>query len=74
VRGRAETIIAQLSQANASLAARVPELEAPAESPSAATNGVGAADEQQGRGQPHSDAPGAQEGARRPWWRRVFRS
>jgi hypothetical protein len=31
------------------------------------------AEEQQGRGQPHPDAPGAQEGAqRRPWWRRVF--
>jgi chromosome segregation ATPase len=29
-------------------------------------------EEQQGRGQPHSDAPGAQEGVRRPWWRRVF--
>jgi hypothetical protein len=31
------------------------------------------AEEQQGRGQPHSDAPGAQEGARRSWWRRVRR-
>jgi septal ring factor EnvC (AmiA/AmiB activator) len=30
------------------------------------------AEEQQGRGQPHSDAPGAQEGVQRPWWRRVF--
>jgi hypothetical protein len=30
-------------------------------------------DEQQGRGQPRSDAPGRQGGARRPWWRRVFR-
>jgi hypothetical protein len=30
------------------------------------------ADEQQGRDHPHSDAPGAQEGAQRPWWRRVF--
>ena len=29
------------------------------------------ADEQQGRG-PIPDAPGAQEGAERPWWRRVF--
>jgi chromosome segregation ATPase len=32
-----------------------------------------AADEQQGRGEPHSDVPGSQESARRPWWRRVFR-
>jgi hypothetical protein len=32
-----------------------------------------ATEEQQGRGQ-HRSAPGeAQEGARRPWWRRVFR-
>jgi hypothetical protein len=33
-----------------------------------------AVDEQQGRGgQPHSDAPGAQEGVqRRSWWRRMF--
>jgi excisionase family DNA binding protein len=29
-------------------------------------------EERQGRGQPPSDAPGAQEGVQRPWWRRVF--
>jgi hypothetical protein len=29
-------------------------------------------EEQQGRGQPHSDAPDAQEGVQRPWWRRIF--
>jgi hypothetical protein len=29
-------------------------------------------EEQQGRGQPHPDAPGAQEGVQRPWWRRWF--
>jgi hypothetical protein len=37
---------------------------------------VEAVEEQQGRGQARSDAPGRQEGARseaRPWWRRVFR-
>jgi len=139
-RRRADTIIAQLTQANASLASRVPELEAPSESgdepetveeepegaePWSATveaqDDLGAertrremaettlhegmteerrrreeaererdelrremfslrertqahetAEEQQGRGQPHPDVPGAQEGARRPWWRRVF--
>ena len=35
------------------------------------------AEEQQGRGQSHSDAPGAQEGVQRPWrslWRRIKRS
>jgi hypothetical protein len=26
----------------------------------------------QERGEPRSHAPGAQEGARRPWWRRMF--
>jgi hypothetical protein len=30
------------------------------------------AEEQQGRGQPHSATGGAQEGVRRSWWRRVF--
>jgi hypothetical protein len=33
-----------------------------------------AAGEQQGRGQPPSATGGAQRGARRPWWRRMFRS
>jgi hypothetical protein len=35
------------------------------------------AEEQQGRGQHHSDAPGAPEGVQRPWrslWRRMFRN
>ena len=49
-----------------------PQLEAPAEPSSAAPSYAEAADEQQSRGQPQSDAPGAQEGARRPWWWRVF--
>jgi hypothetical protein len=31
-----------------------------------------AAEEQQGKGQPQSATGGAQQGARRPWWRRVF--
>jgi len=139
-RRRADTIIAQLTQANAALASRVPELEAPSETrdepetveekPEGADRGSApveaqdelgaersrretaettlregmaeqrrrreeaererddlrqelfglrgrteaheAADEQQGRGEPHSDVPGPQGGARRPWWRRVF--
>ena len=29
-------------------------------------------EEQQGRGQPHSEAPDAQESVQRPWWRRVL--
>lgn len=32
-----------------------------------------AAEGQQGRGQPRSATGGAQAGARRPWWRRMFR-
>ena len=68
-RRRADTIIAQLTQANAALAARVPELEAPQKEASEAAE---TADEQQGRGEPRPDAPGPQEGVRRPWWKRVF--
>ena len=30
------------------------------------------AEEQQGRGEPHSDAPDTQEAVQRPWWRRMF--
>jgi hypothetical protein len=30
------------------------------------------AEEQQGRGEPHPDAPGAQETVRRPWWRKIL--
>jgi excisionase family DNA binding protein len=33
-----------------------------------------APEEQQGRGEPHSATGGAREGARRPWWRRIFRN
>jgi hypothetical protein len=42
------------------------------ESSQAATEAAEAGDEQQGRGEPHSATEGAQEGARRPWWRRMF--
>jgi DNA-directed RNA polymerase specialized sigma24 family protein len=45
-----------------------PQLEAPSE----AQESPETVEEQQGRGQPHPDAPGAQEGAQRPWWRRMF--
>ena len=141
-RRRADTIIAQLTQANAALAARVPELEAPQEAtdapetveeepdraePHSAAGGAqdelgaerarrevaestlhegmaeerrrreeaererdglrrelfalrgrqgaheAAEDQQEGRGQPQSAAGGARAGARRPWWRRMFR-
>src|SRR5829696_5777389 len=67
-RRRADTIIAQLTQANAALAAKVPELEA-AESREETAEGTAEGPE---RAEPHSNAPGAQEAVRRPWWRRVF--
>jgi excisionase family DNA binding protein len=68
-RRRADTIIAQLTQANAALASKVPELEVPREH-SAATETV---EGEPGRPEPRSDAPGSQEsGQRRPWWRRWF--
>ncbi len=82
-RRRADTIIAQLTQANAALAQRIPELESPRE-PSGATETV---EEEQERAEPRSAAGSAQIGAERPpdtaewpmrggllrpWWRRVF--
>jgi hypothetical protein len=69
-RRRADTIIAQLSQANAALAARVPELEAAQPSEDASED---AAEEQaipaQGQGDASAHAPSSQQ---RPWWRRMF--
>ena len=64
-RRRADTIIAQLTQANATLAGRVPELEAPSESPTESAEASTSAE----------SAGGSQEGTeRRSWWRRVFGS
>jgi hypothetical protein len=46
------------------------------EAPSEAGESPETVDEQQGRDQPHSDAPGSQEGEQRQqersWWRRMF--
>ena len=39
------------------------------EEPSEARESPETSDEQQGRDEPHSDAPGAQEDVQRPWWR-----
>jgi len=69
-RRRADTIIAQLTQANAALAARVPELEAPQKSPEAAET---VEDEPERTGF-RSSVGEAEEGTQRPWWRRVFGS
>jgi hypothetical protein len=67
-RRRADTIIAQLTQANTALASRVPELEAPREQPDATET----VEEEPEVAEPRSAAGGAQEGAQRPWWRRMF--
>jgi hypothetical protein len=67
-RRRADTIIAQLTQANATLAARVPELEGPQEASEASET----VEEEPERAEPRPYAPGAQEGIQRPWWRRVL--
>jgi hypothetical protein len=84
-RRRADMIIAQLTQANAALAAKVPELEAPrTEEPSGAPETVATEPE---RAEPRSGTGGPQEDTERPpdtaewpvrgallrpWWRRVF--
>src|SRR5215204_528122 len=48
---------------------RIPAIEAPQE----ASEDAETVEEQQGRGEPRPAPGGAQEGVRRPWWRRVFR-
>jgi hypothetical protein len=83
-RRRADTIIAQLTQANAALAQRVPELEAPQEPRGAPET---AAVVESRAAAPRLASGGAREGAERPpdtaewpvrgsllrpWWRRMF--
>jgi excisionase family DNA binding protein len=61
---RKDEIIMQQAMTMRQITAAAPQ--EPPESPEAA-------DEQQGRGEPRPDAPGAQGSVqRRPWWRRVF--
>jgi excisionase family DNA binding protein len=67
-RRRADTIIAQLTQANASLAAKVPELEASQE----AADAPETVEEPPDRAEPRPATGEAQEGARRAWWRRII--
>jgi chromosome segregation ATPase len=47
---------------------RIPAIEAPSDDRESSET----VDDQQGGDQPHSDAPGAQEGVQRPWWRRLL--
>jgi uncharacterized protein (DUF885 family) len=70
---RRDVIISQLTQANAALAARVPELEA-AESHKEAAEAAETGEHGPERAKPHSATVEAQEGTLRPWWRRWFGS
>jgi hypothetical protein len=60
-RRRHDTIVAQLTS-------RIPAIEAPPDEPGSPAP----VEEKPERAEPHSDAPGAQEGTQRSWWRRVF--
>ena len=73
-RRRADTIIAQLTQANAALAARVPELEASQEASQEPPEAPEAADEYPKGAEQHppSSTGEAQSKDQRPWWRRMF--
>ena len=73
---RLHQIVGGLTQANARLAARVPELEAPA-SPEARESPEGPGPTEQppppGPGEAQAAAGGPERGGeRRPWWRRVL--
>jgi hypothetical protein len=65
---RYQQIVAGLTQTNNQLSARVLELEAPREQPGAPET----VQEPSEGAEPRPDAPGRQEVAQRPWWRRVF--
>jgi hypothetical protein len=81
-RRRADTIIAQLTQANAALAQRLPELQAPQmrrETTHGAADGAPGAHEQDDTGdylgdvRPRDTAEFPVRGSlTRPWWRRAF--
>jgi len=66
-RRRADTILAQLSAANAEQARTIRGIEAPQEPPEDAET----IEEEPERAEPRPDTPGPQEGVRRPWWRRI---
>jgi hypothetical protein len=70
---RRDVIISQLTQANAALAARVPELEA-AESHEEAAEAAETVEHEPEREKPYSATVEAQEGTQRPWWQRWFGS
>jgi hypothetical protein len=63
---RKDTILLNMTEAMKALSPP-PQEAPPDERESSQTT-----DGQQGRGQPRPAAPGAQEGVRRPWWRRLM--
>ena len=69
-RRRADTIIAQLTQANAALAQRVPELEAPPETRESPPTASEEPEREQHR--PGTEGPMAEDTQGRPWWWRMF--
>jgi hypothetical protein len=73
-RKRADSMIAQLTQANAALTQRIPEIEAPREQ-QAAQEPPGdpqSGDEKRESGEPRPGGEGAQDGSERPRWRRML--
>ncbi len=74
-RRRADTILVQLSEANAEQARTIRAIEAPQEVPEDSETVEEAPEgtkEPRSEDEPRSDAGGAQEATRRPWWRRIF--
>jgi seryl-tRNA synthetase len=79
MQARIDSLERQLEEANerdrenrriiAALTSRIPAIEAPQE-PTEASETV---EEESERAEPRPATGGAQEGARRPWWKRVFR-
>ena len=67
-RRRHDTVLAQLSAANAEQARTIRELEAPQE----ASEDAETVEEAPDRAESRPATGGAQEGVRRPWWRRVL--
>ena len=73
-RRRADTIIAQLTQANAALTQRIPEVEAPRQK-EAAQEPPGysqSAAEEPASGEPRHGGGEAKDGSERPWWRKML--
>ena len=66
-RRRADMLLAQLVQ-------RIPELEAPTDTPQEPPESPTAATEQPGRVEPQAQVEGQQTPDRRPWWQRWFGS